>query len=172
MAGTGSVDLWVSANRRDADVQVTLSEARPDGTERYVQNGWLRLSHRALDHARSTALAPFHTDLEQQARPVPSNRFVRARVQIFPFAYSFRAGSRIRLTLQAPGGDRPEWTFDTPAGDQAAAVRIAHNRRRPSRVVLPVLPVNPTLATSPAPCPSLRAEPCRAYVAPAAATRH
>jgi predicted acyl esterase len=172
MAGTGSVDLWVSANHRDADVQVTLSEVRPDGTERYVQNGWLRLSHRALDHERSTALAPFHTDLEQQARPVPSNRFVRARVQIFPFAYSFRAGSRIRLTLQAPGGDRPEWTFDTPTGDQAATVRIAHNRRRPSRVVLPVLPVNPTLATSPAPCPSLRAEPCRTYVAPAAATRH
>ena len=57
-----------STNRRDADLQVTLSEVRPDGTERYVQNGWLRLSHRKLDRARSTALAPFHTDLEEDAR--------------------------------------------------------------------------------------------------------
>ena len=62
---------------RDADLQVTLSEVRPDGTERYVQNGWLRLSHRKLDHERSTELAPFHTDLEEDARPMPRHRFVR-----------------------------------------------------------------------------------------------
>lgn len=169
MAGTGSVDLWVGASRRDADLQVTLSEVRPDGTERYVQNGWLRLSHRALDRERSTPLAPFHTDVETDARPMPNHGFVRARVQIFPFAYSFRAGSQIRLTVQAPGGDRPLWTFDTPTGYRAASVKIAHDRHHPSAVVLPVLPVNPVLSGSPAPCPSLRAEPCRTYVAPAAA---
>jgi hypothetical protein len=171
MAGNGSVDLWVSSNRGDADVQVTLSEVRPDGTERYVQNGWLRLSHRAVDRTRSTVLAPFHTDLERDARPVPRNRFVRARVEIFPFAHSFRAGSQIRLTIQAPGGDRPEWTFDTPTGKRAATARIAHDRQHPSAVVLPVLPANPTLSAAPAPCPSLRAQPCRTYVTPAAASR-
>jgi hypothetical protein len=101
---------------------------------------------------------------------VPSNRFVQARVEIFPFAYSFRAGSQIRLTLQAPGGDRPEWTFATPTGKKAGTVRVAHDRRHPSRVVLPVLPVNPDLSVTPAPCPSLRAEPCRTYMAPAAAS--
>ena len=51
MAGTGSVDLWVSSTATDSDLQVTLTEVRPDGTERYVQNGWLRLSHRKLDDA-------------------------------------------------------------------------------------------------------------------------
>jgi predicted acyl esterase len=172
MAGTGSVDLWVKANRSDADVQVTLSEVRPDGTERYVQNGWLRLSHRKLDRVRSTVLDPIHTDTQADLRPVPRHRFVKARVQIFPFAYSFRAGSRIRVTLQAPGGDRPLWTFDTPTGDNAAAVSVAHDRAHPSKVVLPVLPVNPTLPAAPAPCPSLRAEPCRTYVAPPAAAGH
>jgi hypothetical protein len=172
MAGTGSVDLWVKANRSDADVQVTLSEVRPDGTERYVQNGWLRLSHRALDRARSTVLDPIHTDTRADLQRVPRHRFVKARVQIFPFAYSFRAGSRIRVTVQAPGGDRPLWTFDTPTGDRAAAVSVAHDRGHASKVVLPVLPVNPALAAAPAPCPSLRAEPCRTYVAPSAAAGH
>jgi hypothetical protein len=168
MAGTGSVDLWVGANRRDADVQVTLSEVRADGSERYVQNGWLRLSHRKLDLVRSTDLAPFHTDTKEDARPMPSHKYVKARVQIFPFAYSFRAGSKIRLTIQAPGGDRPLWTFDTLSGNQLGNVSIGRDTWHPSRVVLPVLPVNPTLAGTPAPCPSLRAEPCRTYVAPAA----
>ena len=63
MAGTGSVDLWISSSAADSDVQVTLTEVRPDGTERYVQNGWLRLSHRKLDPARST-----------DAQPVPLRR--------------------------------------------------------------------------------------------------
>jgi predicted acyl esterase len=168
VAGTGSVDLWVSSSRPDADLQVTLSEVRPDGTERYVQNGWLRLSHRKLDRERSTAIAPFHSDTEEDARPVPSGRFVRARVQIFPFAYSFRAGSQIRLTVEAPGGDRPLWTFDSPTGDQVPIVRIAHDSEHRSRLVLPVLDENPQLAAAPAPCPSLRAEPCRTYIPPAA----
>jgi predicted acyl esterase len=162
--GTGSVDLWVAMNRRDADLQVTLSEVRPDGTERYVQNGWLRLSHRKLDRERSTKIRPFHTDTEADARPMPRGEFVKARVEIFPFAYAFRAGSRIRLTVQAPGGDRPLWTFDTPT--DGATVRIARDRDHPSRMVLPVLTTNPDLPAAPAPCPSLRAEPCRPYTAP------
>lgn len=169
MAGTGSVDLWVSANRRDADLQVTLTEVRADGSERYVQNGWLRLSHRKLDLTRTTPLAPFHTDLEEDARPMPSHKYVQARVQIFPFAYSFRAGSQIRLTIQAPGGDRPLWTFATLTGSKLGTVSVGRDRWHPSRVVLPVLPENPGLPATPAPCPSLRAEPCRTYVAPASA---
>jgi hypothetical protein len=163
--GTGSVDLWVSTNRRDADLQVTLSEVRPDGTERYVQNGWLRLSHRKLDRERSTRIRPFHTDLEEDARSMPRGEFVKARVEIFPFAYAFREGSRIRLTVQAPGGDRPEWTFDTPT-ENPATVRIARDRDHRSRMVLPVLITNPDLPAVAAPCPSLRAQPCRTYVAP------
>jgi putative CocE/NonD family hydrolase len=163
--GTGSVDLWVATNRPDADLQVTLSDVRPDGTERYVQNGWLRLSHRKLDRQRSTKIRPFHTDLEADARPMPRGAYVKARVEIFPFAYEFRAGSRIRLTVQAPGGDRPLWTFDTPT-ENTATVRIARDRARRSRMVLPVLTTNPDLPAAPAPCPSLRAEPCRTYVAP------
>jgi predicted acyl esterase len=167
MVGTGSVDLWVSSSKPDADLQVTLSEVRPDGTERYVQNGWLRLSHRKLDRERSTEIAPFHTDTEEDARPVARGRFVRARVQIFPFAHSFRAGSQIRLTVQAPGGDRPLWKFDSPTGADVPIVRIAHDRDHRSRLVLPVLDDNPELAETPAPCPSLRAQPCRSYVTPA-----
>ena len=37
-------------------IGVRLTELRPDGKERYVQNGWLRASHRALDPARATVV--------------------------------------------------------------------------------------------------------------------
>ncbi len=51
LAGTGSVDLWVRSSKPDVDLEVTISEVRPDGKETYVQSGWLRASQRALDEA-------------------------------------------------------------------------------------------------------------------------
>ena len=60
MAGSGSADLWIAADAEDVDLQVTLSEVRPDGQEMLVQSGWLRASHRALDEDASTNLRPRH----------------------------------------------------------------------------------------------------------------
>ena len=39
MLGTGSVDLWVRSTATDADLEVVLSEVRPDGKEVLVQTG-------------------------------------------------------------------------------------------------------------------------------------
>ena len=166
MAGTGSVDLWISTSAPDSDVQVTLSEVMPNGEERYVQNGWLKLSHRKLDTERSTELNPFHSDELDDMRPLVPDHFTKARIAIFPFAHQFRAGSQIRLTIQAPGGDRPEWKFDTPATNGQVVNRVRHDELHPSRLVLPIVPNAPDLGLAAAPCPSVRAQPCRAYVAP------
>ena len=46
--GNSSVDLWLKSTAPDTDIQVTITEVRPDGKEMYVQNGWLRASDRAL----------------------------------------------------------------------------------------------------------------------------
>jgi predicted acyl esterase len=168
MAGTGSVDLWISSTATDNDVQATLTEVRPDGTERYVQNGWLRLSHRKLDPTRSTPLNPYHSDVAEDMEPLTPGAYTYARIALFPFAHQFRAGSQIRLTIEAPGGDRPEWAFETPATNGQVLNHVARNSAHRSRLVLPVLPSGPDLGPTAAPCPSLRAQPCRAFVAPSA----
>ncbi|MCA9546106.1 MAG: CocE/NonD family hydrolase, partial [Myxococcales bacterium] len=46
MVGSGSVDLWLRSSAADADLEVSLTEVRPDGQEGLVQHGWLRASHR------------------------------------------------------------------------------------------------------------------------------
>ena len=138
MAGTGSVDLWVASNRRDADLQVTLSEVRPDGTERYVQNGWLRAQPpqarpRALDRAR--AVPHRHrggrpADAPSTASCGPGCRSSRSRTRSGPGA---RSGSRSRHRAATGRCGR-----STPRPDgRRATVKIAHDRRHPSRVVLP-----------------------------------
>jgi hypothetical protein len=163
VVGPGSVDLWLRSTAADSDLQVTLTEVRPDGLETYVQGGWLRASHRRLDPRTSTKLEPQPTHLERDAAALPAGRFVPVRVGVFASAHVFRAGSRIRISIAAPGGDRTRWAFETPATDGTVLNEIAHTPGRASRLILPVVPgvvVPPALP----PCPGLRAQPCRTYV--------
>ena len=162
--GSGSVDLWVRSNLGDTDLEVTISEVRPDGTETYVQSGWLRASQRALDEASSTPLRPVHSHLEADAAPLPDDAFELARVEVYPFAHPFRAGSRLRLTVDAPGGNRPVWAFDTISGGEQ--VTIAHDLDHPSKLVLAVVP-GLVMPDGVAPCGALRGQPCRISAAPA-----
>jgi len=162
IVGNSSVDLWLKSSAADTDLQVALTEVRSDGTERYVQNGWLRASLRKVDEPNSTELFPRHTGLEVDAAPLPAGDYSLTRVALFAVAHTFRAGSQIRISVAAPGGDRPEWTFITPVGGERNS--IGNSIGRPSRIVLPVVPTV-ALPADPAPCPSLRSQPCRAYVA-------
>jgi len=159
MVGTGSVDLWVQADAGDVDLQVTLSEIRPDGNEVYVQSGWLRASQRAL-HDDATALRPLHTHTEADVEPLPTGEWSEARVELFPFAHAFRAGSKIRVVVDAPGGSRPRWKFEALEPEHETTVRIAHGGEHASRVVLPVVD-GVDVPTLYPPCPSLRGQPCR-----------
>jgi len=163
LVGPGSVDLYLRSSAADSDIQVTLTEIRPDGLETYVQSGWLRASHRRLDKRSSTRLDPRPTHLEADAEPLPPGEFVLARVGIFAAAHVFRAGSRIRVGIAAPGGDRTRWAFDTPATGGLVTNEIARTRALPSRVVLPILAAPPAPPDLP-PCPGLRGQPCRGYV--------
>ena len=162
IVGPGSVDMWVRSSAPDTDLQVTLSEIRPDGLETYVQNGWLRASHRHLDRKTSTVLEPRPTHLERHAEPIPSGRFTKVRVGLFAVAHVFRKGSRIRISVEAPGNDRTRWRFATLPTDGMVINEIARSAGRRSRVVLAVVPaeVPPALP----PCPGLRGQPCRTYV--------
>jgi predicted acyl esterase len=162
MAGSGSIDLWLQSTAPDTDLQVTLSEVRPDGKETYVQAGWLRASHRKLNDAASSVLRPVHTNLESDAADLLQGKYVLARVELFPFAHVFRAASRIRLTVESPGGDRPLWKFDVLPADSEVTTTIARSAAHSSRVVLPLVPDIEVTTQLPA-CPALRGQPCRTY---------
>jgi uncharacterized protein len=166
--GSGSANLWLSSSAPDTDLQITLAEVRPDGQETYVVRGWLRASHRGLDRARSTGLAPFHTDQEADARPLVPGRPTLMRVQLWPFDHVFRQGSSVRLWIDAPTGMTGGWSLDflkVPAIN-----RIYADRRHPSALALGYLKGGRADAPLPT-CDTLLNQPCRQSLAPAPSGR-
>ncbi|NNE73551.1 MAG: hypothetical protein HKN26_07810, partial [Acidimicrobiales bacterium] len=161
LAGSGVVELWVASTADDADLQVTISEIRPDGQEMYIQTGWLRASHRALDDSRSSALLPFHTHAEIDLGPLPAGEFTPIQVEIFPAAHVVRAGSRLRLVIDSPGGTRNLWKFDVLEGP--ATHSVALTGAMPSSITLPFVRDAEVPVGLP-PCPDTRSQPCRPYL--------
>jgi putative CocE/NonD family hydrolase len=156
--GSGSANLWLSSTAPDTDLQITLTEVRPDGQEVYIVRGWLRASHRALDRKRSTTLAPFHTDQESDARQLAPGTPTLMRVQLWPFDHVFRKGSSLRLWIGAPTGETGGWSLDflkTPAINS-----ISTDARHPSAIVLGQLAGGRAEKPLPA-CDTLLNQPCR-----------
>jgi uncharacterized protein len=162
VVGPGALRAWIRSAAPDADLQVTVSEVRPDGKETFVQNGWLRGDGRKLDPRKSTLLAPVPSLRRSDAAPLPRNRFVDVAVPLYYQGHAYRAGSRIRVTIGAPGGDQPVWAFGEARPRSRARVSVARSRAMPSRLILPVVP-GIDVPTALPPCPGLRGEACRQY---------
>jgi predicted acyl esterase len=156
--GPASLDLWATTTLTDFDVQATLTEVRPDGQEVYVQRGWLRAAHRKLDPERTTALRPYQTHLRADERPVPAGEPTFMRLEVFPFAHAFRAGSRLRLYVDAPTGHTGFWAFAPTGG--AGQITVLHDAPHPSRLVVGRVRGEVSHAPLPA-CDTLRNQPCR-----------
>ncbi|HXP37687.1 MAG TPA: CocE/NonD family hydrolase, partial [Solirubrobacteraceae bacterium] len=170
--GGGAVHLWVKSSTPDVDLQATVSEVRPDGNETFVQNGWLRASERKLATTsdnilkqKPTELQPISTMLASDVQPMPANEYVPVTIPLYFEGHAYRKGSRIRVTISAPNGTQPIWSFaHTQPEGGTADESIAFSPSMPSGLVLPIVPGVSVPTALPA-CPSLRNEPCRAYQA-------
>jgi predicted acyl esterase len=170
--GGGAVNLWVESSTPDVDLQATVSEVRPDGNETFVQNGWIRASERKLATTSTnmfeqtpTPLQPIPTFLASDVQPMPSGEFVPVTIPLYFEGHVYRAGSRIRVTISAPNGTQPVWSFgQTRPEGTTANVSVTFAPGMPASLTLPIVPgVN--APTGLPPCPSLRNEPCRPYQA-------
>ena len=164
LMGTASVDLWLKSPVDDADLEVTLSEVRADGKEVYIQSGWLRASYRRPG-PQATQFWPAQTLMQDEWAPLPLNEWVPVRVGTAGFGHALRAGSRIRLSVDTPGGVRADWRFALKTFPGPVTYAVGHDAAHPSKVVLPRL-AGITVPTAAPPCPSLRGQPCRDRVAP------
>ncbi len=160
--GAGAVHAWVRSSSPNVDLQATISEVRPDGKETFVQGGWLRANERKLDPKKSTLLEPTLSLRASDVSPMPRGRYVKVTIPLYYEGHTYRAGSRVRVTITAPNGDQPIWSFGETQPKGHPTVSIAHSKSMPSSLILPVVP-GVSVPTGLPPCPGLRGEPCRDY---------
>lgn len=114
----------------------------------------------------STELLPLHTAYRSDSQPLVPRRWTKVRVEIFPFTQIVRAGSRIRLSVHTPGGDRPLWSYIIDRQPRGTWIDVGHSKEHPSKLVMPLSPWvlrdAPYPKTLPA-CPGLRGQPCRDF---------
>lgn len=175
VAGEGYLDLWFRSTGTDAPLEVVLSEvyAEADGVveEVRVQHGLVRAGYRTPDPARSNGLQvnPLYTP--DAYKPLPAGEFVNLQIPLNSVAHPFRAGSRLRVELNTPGGDAALWDFESDSFG-ATTHDVASGGSMTSMLVLPVLPNTEVALRLPeqyAPqsqrpaCDHLRGQPCRVY---------
>jgi predicted acyl esterase len=162
IVGPASLDLWLESTARVTDLQVTVTEVEPGASqEAYITSGFLRSSDRVLTRS-STILSPDPTYLGSDSRGLPSGKYSLVRIPVDPIAHTFRTGTRVRIVISAPGGDRPTWSFQTPTTGGSVTDTLSLGGSQPSSLV--VDNVSGVTASSPAPaCGANRGEPCRPY---------
>jgi predicted acyl esterase len=114
-AGPIKAKLWVSSSTGDMDMFATLRAFDPGGKEvtflsavepkAPVSQGWLRVSQRKLDPARSTEWQPWHAHDESQK--LEPGEVYEVDLEIWPASLALPAGFRLALTLQGRDFERP-----------------------------------------------------------------
>jgi dienelactone hydrolase len=139
VTGHASATLWIASSSNDADIIARLDDVAPDGTHRYVGvEGKLRASLRATAKAPYETMGlPWHPFTKASEQPLVPGEPVEAQFEFLPTSYVFKAGHRIRLTLQFADARA------TAKADPAPVVTILHRADAPSHIELPVIPPAP-----------------------------
>ncbi|MCG8466707.1 MAG: CocE/NonD family hydrolase [Gemmatimonadetes bacterium] len=133
VTGHPIVTLYVTSSDEDADFFVLLEEVGVDGSSRYVTEGVLRASHRALSDAPWDNLGlPFHRSYESDREPLPETP-TELKLDLHPTSTVFNAGHRLRVTVMGADADNTEEIYAVPP-----TIRIYHSPEHPSGIELPV----------------------------------
>ncbi|GEM_PF-386993 len=156
--GPSRVDLWLSSTSLDTDVQISLTEVRPDGQEVFVQRGWLRASHRAMDMRENRATAPYHLHTLADNTLLNPGKPTLLNIEVWPVGHVFREGSSLRVRVEAPVGTTG---FRQLQFNPIPAINTVHvGGDMLSRITLSVLPGGEAPVDYPV-CAGLVNQPCR-----------
>jgi putative CocE/NonD family hydrolase len=127
--------LWVTSSARDVDAMVYLEDVDSTGHSAYVTEGVLRASHRKLGKPPFENFGlPWPESFQEDVTPLPAAP-TELVFDLHPTAKRFRAGHRIRVTVQ--GADRDTHLAVHP--NPPPRVSIFRDAGHPSRIVLPVV---------------------------------
>jgi predicted acyl esterase len=156
LAGYGKAGLWVSSTSEDMDIFLgvriidelgyEVDYAGPTtmglrATHYPLMKGWLKVSHRKIDAARTTEYTVKHTHRKADHAPLVPGEPVMVEVEIIPTAALIKRGHRIRVDIQPfDGFDHGTRHFYDPTYHDGARNTIWTGPEHPGYVQLPIVP--------------------------------
>lgn len=132
VTGAARATLWVSTDAPDTDFSVKLIDVAPDGYAAIISDGQIRLRYRS-GFARESL--------------TPPGEIVEVEIPLYSSSNFFAKGHRIRIDISSSNWPQFESNSNTgePVNDwtkrQPARNTVYLGPERPSRVLLPVVPV-------------------------------
>lgn len=135
---TGHVlaNFWIVASTPDFAIHAYLSEILPDGRSLYVTEGSLRALHRyeAEPPRNYRTPAVFHPCTRGHASEASPGQTHLFRFSLLPISWTFRAGSRIRLSLEGADADH----FQRVPESGPSRIEVMRGGGHASHIVLPL----------------------------------
>jgi len=137
MTGHPIVHLWATSTAKDADFFVYLEDVSGNGYSRYVTEGVLRASHRAVTPPPFGNLdLPYHRSYKEDVADLPPGEPVELVLDLFPTSNIFRAGHRIRVTITGADSGNAQTRGEYPP----PMITLYRDAQHASYISLPVIP--------------------------------
>lgn len=135
VTGPLTLTAYVASSAVDTDLVAQLSDVWPDGHARFLANGTLRASMRALDESTTLRsgddIVQPHFTFTQHDYLTPGTIY-ELNIEIYPTSNLFKVGHRLRLDLAQ---------VDVPMSVSAGAPAVLfHDADHPSRLIVPIQP--------------------------------
>jgi predicted acyl esterase len=164
IAGPAVLNLFAAIDQDDTNWIVTLKDVGPDPNvmtvrdgergvrdglpERELTRGWLKASHRAVDPKRSRPWKPWHPLTRAAQKKVTPSKVEEYAIEIMATANLFRRGHRICLEIASAdmptgvaGATNVEYIPYHVCSSKTVRHDVFHDVKRPSHLLLPVVPV-------------------------------
>jgi hypothetical protein len=135
VTGHPVVHLWVTSSAKDVDFFVYLEDISEAKYSKYITEGTLRASHRAVSTPPYEYLGlPYHRSNAEDIADLPGEP-VELVFDLLPTSYIFEAGHRIRITITCADKD----TALTPQLEPPPTVTLYRDADHASYIELPMI---------------------------------
>lgn len=139
VSGPVALYLHASIDAEDSFIKATIYDVAPNGKERALTHGHLRLSHGTLDEELSKPWQPFHKHDRASIKPVTPGEIREYAIELYPFMHVFLKGHSLRLEICSM--DTPGAAFSYHIGSAKTVThKIYRDSTYRSRLYLPVIP--------------------------------
>lgn len=136
ITGHPIVELYLSADAKDATVFVFLEDVGPDSTVRLITEGQFRAIHRKeADPGDYKYSGPYHTFNEEDAMPLVPGEVAKLGFDLLPISYQIPAGHYLRVSISGADCEHFDLVKDPPTKFSLSA-----ESGTMSKITLPVVP--------------------------------